>query len=66
MWSMDDPNSFVCMEKQRLVFVENEKPEEPISCNSYICEFNQMQVTLAKLEDLLKAIDGNMKAKDFI
>jgi hypothetical protein len=42
MWSTDDPNSFVCMEKQRLVFVENEKPEEPIACNSYICEFNQM------------------------
>ena len=25
-----------------------------------------MQVTTAKLEDLLKAIDGNLKSKDFI
>jgi hypothetical protein len=25
-----------------------------------------MQVTMAKLEDLLKAIDGNLKSKDFI
>lgn len=34
LWSSDNPNSLVCMEKQRLIFIENEKAEEPIPCES--------------------------------
>ena len=44
------------MEKQRLVFIENDKVEEPITNNSYICEFSDMTVTCAKIEDLMKSV----------
>ena len=41
-WSSDTPSSLAIMEKQKLIFIENEKPEDPIITNSYICDFSNM------------------------
>ena len=44
------------MEKQKLIFIENEVAEEAIVVNSYICDFQEMQVTCAKIEELMKSL----------
>lgn len=54
------------MEKQRLVFINDEVPEEPIPCDSYICDFSEGQATLAKIDELMRNVDSNSKAKDFV
>lgn len=66
LWSADAPHALVCMEKQRLVFIENEKAEDPIACDAQICDFSDMQVTLVKIEEIMKSVDANLKPKDFI
>ena len=58
LWSADAPHALVCMEKQRLVFIENEKAEDPIACDAQICDFSDMQVTLVKIEEIMKSVDA--------
>jgi WD repeat-containing protein 35 len=55
VWSKDSPLSLATNEKQRIVFIEDQEAEPPIQCDSYVCQYSNMQLTSARIEKLMKS-----------
>lgn len=54
-WASDDADKFALLEKNRLYVFKNLDPEEPAICSGYICEFSQLQLRVAMLDDVYTA-----------
>ena len=66
VWSKDAPLCLATNEKQRIVFIEDQEAEQPIQCDSYVCEYANMQLVSARIEKLMKSADENLKVNEFI
>ena len=53
VWSLDNPETFVCMEKTKMSIFRDIQSEDPISCSGYICDFSELQVKVVFLDDLM-------------
>lgn len=53
LWAEDNPELFVVMEKARMYVFHNLKPEEPVLTSGYLCEYKELQVRTALLDDVI-------------
>ena len=53
LWSEDDPEMFVVMEKTRLFLYRGFEPEEPVQTSGYLHRLRQSDVALIHLDELL-------------
>ncbi|KAJ3300442.1 WD repeat-containing protein 35 [Borealophlyctis nickersoniae] len=60
-WADDNPELFALMEKTRMYIFRNLDPEEPITCSGYICNFNDLQIKAALLDDIMREPDSPSK-----
>ncbi|KAJ3036043.1 WD repeat-containing protein 35 [Rhizophlyctis rosea] len=60
----DNPELFAIMEKTRMYILRNVDPEEPITCSGYICNFNNLQIKAALLDDVMR--EPETPSKDFL
>jgi hypothetical protein len=52
--SQDLPDSFAIMEKTKISFVRGTETEEAVPCSGYICEYNNLQVKVVMLDEIMK------------
>ncbi|TPX61518.1 hypothetical protein PhCBS80983_g01035 [Powellomyces hirtus] len=52
-WAEDNPERFAIMEKTRMYVFRNLDPEEPITCNGYICSFDSLLIKAVLLDDIM-------------
>uniref|UniRef100_A0A5F9CDD7 WD repeat-containing protein 35 n=1 Tax=Oryctolagus cuniculus TaxID=9986 RepID=A0A5F9CDD7_RABIT len=63
-WAKDNPDLFAMMEKTRMYVFRNLDPEEPIQTSGYICNFEDLEIKLVLLDEILKNAD--LPNKDYI
>ena len=68
IWSNDEPNLCAIMEKNRLYVMRDFEAEEPVLTAGYLCDFSDLEVKAALLDDILKSPEdikniGEMIAK---
>ncbi|KAJ3153524.1 WD repeat-containing protein 35 [Geranomyces variabilis] len=56
-WADDNPELFAIMEKTRMYVFRNLDPEEPITCNGYICSFDSLLIKAVLLDDIMLSPD---------
>ncbi|CAD7934483.1 unnamed protein product [Amoebophrya sp. A120] len=56
-WASDNPDLFCFMEKQRMYVVRGSQPEEPVLSNGYICEFKDLEIRSALVDELVRNPD---------
>jgi WD repeat-containing protein 35 len=56
-WAEDNSEALAVMEKTKLVIINHETAEEPITANGYLCRFHDFEVKSVNLDDLLVAPD---------
>eukprot|EP00232_Nephroselmis_pyriformis_P019088 CAMPEP_0182899530 /NCGR_PEP_ID=MMETSP0034_2-20130328/28121_1 /TAXON_ID=156128 /ORGANISM="Nephroselmis pyriformis, Strain CCMP717" /LENGTH=1198 /DNA_ID=CAMNT_0025033565 /DNA_START=181 /DNA_END=3774 /DNA_ORIENTATION=- len=57
LWSTDNPELFAMMEKTRMYIFRGLEPEEPVLSSGYLCNFSDLQIKAALLDDLMRAPD---------
>ncbi|XP_015772966.1 PREDICTED: WD repeat-containing protein 35-like [Acropora digitifera] len=60
-WADDNAELFAMMEKTRMYIFRNLDPEEPILSSGYICQFNDLEVKAALLDEIMKDPDHPIK-----
>ena len=60
-WSDDNPDLFAIMEKIRTYVIRNSDPEEPITSTGYLCDFQQLQLRIAFLDEILERPEDPQK-----
>ncbi len=50
----DLPDSFAIMEKTKISFVRGTETEEAVPCSGYICDYNNLQVKVVMLDEIMK------------
>ena len=66
-WSDQDDPTFAFLEKNRLNIIKNLEPEEVLTCNGYLAEFFDLNITTVKIEYLmLKPWETNYQVKDIV
>jgi WD repeat-containing protein 35 len=60
-WSEDNPIQFACMEKSRMYTIKGTEPEEPFQTDGYLCQFNNLQIRVVLLDDIMKSPDSNIQ-----
>lgn len=63
-FSDDVAESFVFMERGRLYIVNDEKAEDPLTTDGYICAYKDFTVKAIYLDDLMKSPDGRLVRED--
>ncbi|ESO83236.1 hypothetical protein LOTGIDRAFT_197584 [Lottia gigantea] len=53
-WADDNNELFAMMEKTRMYIFRKLEPEEPILSSGYICQFNDLQIKSALLDEIMK------------
>ncbi len=66
IWSDDNPQMCALMEKNRMFVMRDFKQEEPILSSGYLCNFSNLEVKAALLDDILKAPEDFKNIGDFI
>ena len=67
LWSDQDELTFVYLEKNRLNIIKNLEPEEVLTCNGYLADFCDLNITAVKIEDLMfKPWETNHEVKDIV
>ncbi|CAF3875607.1 unnamed protein product [Rotaria sp. Silwood1] len=54
VWANDLPDSFAVMEKTKISFVRGTDIEEAVPCSGYICDYNNLQVKVVMLDEIMK------------
>ncbi|CAD7922072.1 unnamed protein product [Amoebophrya sp. A25] len=54
-WASDNGDLFTFMEKSRMYIVRGTQPEEPVLSSGYICEFKDLEIRSALVDDLMRA-----------
>lgn len=52
-WASDNVGMFASMEKIKLHIFRDTHGEDPISCSGYICEFANLEVKVAFMDDIM-------------
>lgn len=65
-FSDDVAESFVFMERGRLYIVNDEKAEDPLLTDGYICTYKDFTVKAIYLDELMKSVDGNLKKENLV
>jgi len=63
-WSEDTPDSFVVLEKTRVIVFNNCEPEEPVSYIGNIFDFRDLEIKIVQIDEIMKSPDA--PSKDFI
>ena len=74
LWSDDkntdskkDELTFVFLEKNKLNIIKNSQPEEVLTCNGYLADFSDLNITAVKMEDLMfKPHKNNYSVDDIV
>ncbi|CAF1237686.1 unnamed protein product [Adineta steineri] len=54
IWAKDLPDSFAIMEKTKISFVRGTETEEAVPCSGYVCDYNNLQVKVVMLDEIMK------------
>lgn len=66
-WSDENELTFCFLEKNRLNIIKRLEPEEVLTCNGYLAEFRNLNITTVKLDELLfKPPDTKPEVNDFV
>lgn len=60
-WASDNPELFAIMEKEKLYVFRNTSPEEPRLSPGFICEFNELHIKAALLDQVMKDPENPQK-----
>lgn len=63
-WANDNPQLFAIMEKTRMYVFKGNNPEEPISCSGYICNFQDLEIQVALLDEVVESPEK--PSKDYL
>jgi WD repeat-containing protein 35 len=56
VWAKDNPELMAMMEKSRMYIYRGLQPEEPVVSSGYLCEFKDLSLTVALLDDVFAAV----------
>ncbi|KAG7311549.1 hypothetical protein JYU34_002596 [Plutella xylostella] len=51
-WAGDDPRALAAAEKARLYVLRGAEPEEPLPVQGYLCRFQDLEITMALLDNI--------------
>jgi WD repeat-containing protein 35 len=54
LWSSEDNQKFAFLEKNRLNIMKEYDTEEILTCNGYLAEFSNLEITVVMLEELMQ------------
>ncbi|CAF4041793.1 unnamed protein product [Adineta steineri] len=54
IWAKDLSDSFAIMEKTKISFVRGTETEEAVPCSGYVCDYNNLQVKVVMLDEIMK------------
>ncbi|GAV06672.1 hypothetical protein RvY_16622-2 [Ramazzottius varieornatus] len=52
IWAHDDPDLFAVAHRHRAIIFRNREPEDPIVSDGYFCQFKNLELRIAHLDDL--------------
>ncbi|CAD5234713.1 unnamed protein product [Bursaphelenchus xylophilus] len=54
IWDKDREDTLVCMEKQKVIVIHGTDTEDPVQNTGYLCDFTDLTVKCAQLDEVLK------------
>jgi WD repeat-containing protein 35 len=67
LWSNEDNQKFAFLEKNRLNIMKEYDTEEVLTCNGYLAEFSNLEITVVMLEELMqKPWDDKVNVEEMV
>ena len=61
VWAEDNPELFAMLEKTRMYIFKGMEPEEPVLSSGYLCQFRDLTIKAAMLDDIMASPDTSVK-----